>query len=330
LNENDGFYDVKDGIIKNFLELSYVLSFEKQKDLKELNDVYIFSKERGLLLLSNSSITKYNISKLVISIPVNDSCFGNSYYQSLLTFIGHDTLFINEFFLFFNFSGYLHIVGTDDTYNLAYAKLEEYNIYDLFAIKILIFIEAAINLFCCIGLLSFVNRETLTSIVPSSVLFSWSRANTVLYLKVMFRSMLVLIGALVYLWVIINDLLLTFLISNLLWFTEVICVISIRTTEALKFFPKITFFYFLIYFLYLKTFPYGYYYLGFFTLASFIQYTILFVFHRIEIPAIERGIISSNFPREYSTNALLSLVLTNPASRQQPQEQQNIINIEMD
>lgn len=105
----------------------------------------------------------------------------------------------------------------------------------------------------------------------------------------------------------LEDRTITLFLLTLIWCCELfnslrflflqLFIISVRSLPTIRFFPRFFFLYLMIFLVYYFSFPFGFSYLAFFTMAAFMQHLVLYFFNRFEIPAVLSGRITHNSPR---------------------------------
>eukprot|EP00607_Mallomonas_marina_P001343 CAMPEP_0182437194 /NCGR_PEP_ID=MMETSP1167-20130531/84876_1 /TAXON_ID=2988 /ORGANISM="Mallomonas Sp, Strain CCMP3275" /LENGTH=268 /DNA_ID=CAMNT_0024630015 /DNA_START=129 /DNA_END=934 /DNA_ORIENTATION=- len=81
--------------------------------------VYLFSRDKGYLMLRSDLRDKHNITRIDITVPTDSSCFGTEPLNGLIhNVIGYDTLVMNWLISVFGGQGYLYNVYSKDMFNL--------------------------------------------------------------------------------------------------------------------------------------------------------------------------------------------------------------------
>jgi hypothetical protein len=76
-----------------------------------------------------------------------------------------------------------------------------------------------------------------------------------------------------------------------------LCVASLRSAQGLHFFPRIFFLLFSLFHYYLFSFPFGFSYTAFTSTILFMAHSMLYFWHRYELPAVAHGHVSLSNPR---------------------------------
>lgn len=94
-----------------------------------------------------------------------------------------------------------------------------------------------------------------------------------------------------------GDKALAFMVLSIVWLAEVFSVISLRSTNGLHFFPRIFFLLFSLFHFYLFSFPFGFTHTALVCTTCFMIHSMLFFWHRYELPAVALGRVSPEQPR---------------------------------
>lgn len=73
---------------------------------------------------------------------------------------------------------------------------------------------------------------------------------------------------------------------------------SLRTKQGIHFFPRIFYLLFSLFHFYYFSFPFGFSYLALFTSFGFMLHSMLFFWHRYELPAVFLGRVNPEHPRQ--------------------------------
>jgi hypothetical protein len=92
------------------------------KDLFVSQRVYLFSLEKGYLMLRPDQRDRHAIRRLDITVSSDSKCFGPPTTAWLLhNFIGYDTVVMNWAIAIFGGQGYLYNIYSKDLFNLNFA-----------------------------------------------------------------------------------------------------------------------------------------------------------------------------------------------------------------
>jgi len=94
-----------------------------------------------------------------------------------------------------------------------------------------------------------------------------------------------------------GDKFLAFMVVSLVWLCEVFSVISLRSAQGIHFFPRIFFLLFALFHFYLFSFPFGFSYMAFGSTICVMAHSMLFFWHRYELPAVAHGLVTIEHPR---------------------------------
>lgn len=95
-----------------------------------------------------------------------------------------------------------------------------------------------------------------------------------------------------------KDHLLAFAVMSMMWIGESFSVISVRCRLSQMYFPPLFFCLFTFFHLYFFSFPFGFSYVVLSTMSMLLCLLMLFFWNNLEIPALNRGEISTQTPRE--------------------------------
>ena len=70
----------------------------------------------------------------------------------------------------------------------------------------------------------------------------------------------------------------------------------------MRFFPKIFFLLFTLFHVYYFSFPFGFSYMALSSTACFMLHSMVFFWHRYELPAVAHGLVSVDYPRMITTS----------------------------
>ena len=93
------------------------------------------------------------------------------------------------------------------------------------------------------------------------------------------------------------------------------CLISLRTKQGIHFFPRMFFLLFSIFHFYNFSFPFGFSYAALATSMCFMMHSMLFFWHRYELPAVALGRITPERPRQGMSSPPPSPTSSTPSVR---------------
>eukprot|EP00850_Spirogloea_muscicola_P010271 SM000060S19603 [mRNA] locus=s60:29067:34348:- [translate_table: standard] len=307
---------------------------------------YIYSIEKGYLMLSEGAKVRHGVRTANISISADDSCFGNRRWQRLLVdnLVGYDTILMNSI-LHLGGRGFLYNVQTKALYNLNYAPVlrgvASSEPEDIYKFKCGVLITSLIIFFTTTMSVSFTLRETQARMLKFTVHLQHHARHRLPTFRLIFAHVVeslvfvpIMIGILFFLFEFFDDSLLAFMILTLVWLCELFTMISMRTRLSMQYFPRFFFLYFILFHIYFFSYTYGFSYLAFFTVAAFMQHAVLFFWSRFEVPALQsvqrrqqrffqqQQVTGVVFEQRYDSREVPSERLQPPLQQQQPQLRQ--------
>ncbi|KAG0593955.1 hypothetical protein M758_UG035000 [Ceratodon purpureus] len=278
-------------------KLDTVLVGLPENGSKMYDPTYLFSMEKGYLMMSESAKLRHNVKTINISISAQHSCFGNRWQRVLIdNFVGYDTILMNSLLSAFR-RGYLYNFQTKELYNLNY--LQDYGgepvgINDYIVFKCGVFVTSLFVFFTTTMSVSFTLRETQARMLKFTVQLQHHARHRLPTYRLIFIHVVeslvfvpIMIGILFFLFEFFDDQLLAFMVLTLVWLCELFTMISVRMPLSMRFFPRFFFLYFMIFHIYFFSYAYGFSYLAFLATAAFMQHLVLFFWNRFEVPAIQ-------------------------------------------
>eukprot|EP00246_Nothoceros_aenigmaticus_P008726 TRINITY_DN2368_c0_g1_i1.p1 TRINITY_DN2368_c0_g1~~TRINITY_DN2368_c0_g1_i1.p1 ORF type:complete len:763 (-),score=134.29 TRINITY_DN2368_c0_g1_i1:664-2952(-) len=268
---------------------------EKRTRISE--PTYLYSTEKGYLMLSEGAKQRSNVIKLNISISAQDACFGNRWQQLLIdNLVGYDTILMNSL-LNAKGNGYLYNFQTKELYNLNY--VQDFNgvphgIDDFIVFKCGVLITSLFVFFTTTMSVSFTLRETQSRMLKFTVQLQHHARHHLPTYRLIFVHVVeslvfvpIMIGILFFLFEFFDDQLLAFMVLTLVWLCELFTMISVRTPLSMQYFPKFFFLYFMVFHIYFFSYTYGFSYLAFSAAGAFMQHLVLYFWNRFEVPALQ-------------------------------------------
>lgn len=306
--------------------------------------VYLFSLEKGFLLLSDATRARHGINISNVTISVDDPCFGGSTMQLIIeNIVGYDTIIMNNFAKLYKYKGYLRNVQSQELWNFHYAAHFDVNslpIEDIILLKISVIFSSILVFFISTILVSLTQRELQFRI--TQLIFelahslrnhsSIKRVAASFFIQVVV-FMMVTLAVFLTIAEFLNDRTLALMTFCLVWSCELFTTISVRTRVTMSYFPKFFMIFFLLYHIYLFLFPFGFYYVAFMALASVLQYMMYYFFNRCEIPALQDGLVTLANPRigfirrPFAIRGRPFNIPQQPANQPQTQQQTNQPNV---
>ncbi|CAM9250929.1 unnamed protein product [Discosporangium mesarthrocarpum] len=273
------------------------------------DDVYLYSLEKGFLMLRPDLREKHGIMTANVTISVDDSCIGGKVIQALIKdFVGYDTVVMNWLISLYGGQGFLYSVQNNELFNLNYAAefLESTeNLYKFLVFKVGVLFTTLFLFFTTTTLVSVTLRETQERMLKFTFLLQHHVRNRLPYAPLVFTHVVeslvfvpIMVGILFFLFEFFSDQLLAFMVLSVVWLCEVYSVISVRTTMCIRFFPQVFFLYFTLFHIYFFSFPFGFSYLALMTTVLFLEHSMLFFWNRYEVPALQSGTVSAAQPRQ--------------------------------
>ncbi|XP_055835167.1 membralin-like protein At1g60995 isoform X2 [Solanum dulcamara] len=259
---------------------------------------YLYTKEKGYLLLPEEAKLRHNIRTINISISAWHSCFGNRWQQLLINrLVGYDTILMNSL-LNSPGEGYLYNHQTKEFYNLTYAHEQPESsarFGDYLVTKCGVLMMSLFVFFTTTMSVSFTLRETQTRMLKFTVQLQHHARHRLPTFQLIFVHVIeslvfvpIMIGILFFLFEFYDDQLLAFMVLIFVWLCELFTLISVRTPISMKYFPRFFLLYFLVFHIYFFSYSYGFCYLALSTTAAFMQHLILYFWNRFEVPALQR------------------------------------------
>lgn len=265
---------------------------------KAFEPTYLYTKEKGYLLLPEEARLRHNIRTINISISARHSCFGNRWQQLLINrLVGYDTILMNSL-LNSPGEGYLYNHQTKEFYNLTYAHEQPESsarFGDYLVTKCGVLMMSLFVFFTTTMSVSFTLRETQTRMLKFTVQLQHHARHRLPTFQLIFVHVIeslvfvpIMIGILFFLFEFYDDQLLAFMVLIFVWLCELFTLVSVRTPISMKYFPRFFLLYFLVFHIYFFSYSYGFSYLALSTTAAFMQHLILYFWNRFEVPALQR------------------------------------------
>lgn len=301
--------------------------------------VYIFSKEKGFLSLRADLRGKLNVTQLDITIPYDCECFGNPIAAGLIrNVVGYDTILMNWAISAFEGRGHLYNVHSKEVFNLNFAKefsvdpqgglvglgMSTTTFYHRTAFKLGVLLTTSFIFFTTTTLVSFTLRETQERMLKFTFLLQHYIAHQLPYAQLIFTHVVetlvfvpIVVGILFFLFEFFSDQLLAFMVFSTVWVSETYSVVSLRTAQSIKYFPRFFLVYFSLFHIYFFSFPFGFSYLALLISVLFISHSMIYFWSTYEVPALESGLVNAVYPRvvDYGVGFIGDLSMTNLGNR---------------
>lgn len=289
------FSNAKDGS-HAFSHKDHVLVEWPEKGSDAFEPVYLYSVERGYLLLPEDAKTQHSVRTSNISMSARNSCFGNRWKQLLInSLVGYDTILMNSL-LEARGEGYLYNYQTKELYDLNYpreARGAPSSFQGYVISKCGVLIMSLFVFFTTTMSVSFTLRETQARMLKFTVQLQYHARHRLPTFRLIFVHVIeslvfvpIMIGILFFLFEFYEDQLLAFMVLTLVWLCELFTMISVRTPVSMQYFPRYFFLYFMVFHIYFFSYEYGFSYLAFSTTAAFMQHLVLYFWNHFEVPAL--------------------------------------------
>lgn len=282
--------------------------------------VYLYSVERGYLLLPEDAKAHHNVRTINMSMSARNSCFGNRWQQLLInSLVGYDTILMNSL-LEARGEGYLYNFHTKELYGLNHprdAKGASTSFQGYVISKCGVLIMSLFVFFTTTMSVSFTLRETQARMLKFTVQLQYHARHRLPTFRLIFVHVIeslvfvpIMIGILFFLFEFYEDQLLAFMVLTLVWLCELFTMISVRTPVSMQFFPRYFFLYFMVFHIYFFSYEYGFSYLAFSTTAAFMQHLVLYFWNHFEVPALQRFLRSRVFFQQPGFQITSSAIIT--------------------
>jgi len=297
--------------------------------------VYIYAKEKGFLLLSAKRRAEHNVKQLNITLEATDHCLGGRGSQFLLeSFLGYDTIILNNVVKTLGGRGYLYNQQTQELWNLNVSgEYMELDAIEYFIWKTEVALRSIILFVITTTLVAFCNRQTQLHIFNFTVQFRNQHRRPSMGPVIFYHLIeslvlgLVMVGVLLCVSVFIDDKTLALLSLFEVWWIEMFTCVSLRTRTSLVYFPRFVMCYFLLFYAYIIAFPLGYHYVAFLCLSFGIEHLMTSFFLHFEIPAVMNGSISYSRPRAIPLLPRSLFLLVRSYTTANPNNNTNNLNV---
>lgn len=262
-----------------------------------------FSKYQGYLLLAPEQLV--NLTVQCISVSKSDvNCFGEPFVQKIIRGVGKEAILRNWFRSVYQ-DGYVYQPSSQRLSELIPPNDSPLG-------KISVVIKTCFLFFITTTLVSFTLRETQERMLgftrqlqarvrsrrPVGSLVITHLVDNLVFIPVM-------LGAIFFLNEFYKgDKILALLVLSLVWICEVYSI-SLRSHQGIHYFPRVFFLLFCLFHFYLFSFPIGFGYLALMATVCCIFHSMLFFWHRYELPLAVRP-IARPLPRAPSEATNLS------------------------
>ncbi|EFJ29169.1 hypothetical protein SELMODRAFT_440969 [Selaginella moellendorffii] len=260
--------------------------------------MYLYSVEKGYLILSEVAKVQHEIRTVNVSICAQNACFGNRWQRFLIdNFVGYDTILMNSL-LTARDKGYLYNFQTKELYNLNYLQESSgvsHGVEDYVVFKFGVLIMSLFVFFTTTMSVSFTLRETQARMLKFTVQLQHHARHRLptfhlIFIHV-FESLVfvpIMIGILFFLFEFFDDQLLAFMVLTLCQNQNLNAVFSSIFLSLLH----------------------GFSYLAFSATAGFMQHLVLFFWNRFEIPALQVYLRRRELLQQQGLHVTSSAILT--------------------
>mmetsp|Transcript_8475 Transcript_8475/g.14034 ORF Transcript_8475/g.14034 Transcript_8475/m.14034 type:complete len:610 (+) Transcript_8475:20-1849(+) len=319
------------------------IASSKEQFLHTINNATIqfsFSKTRGFLLVPSETLLQHNISTQLVSVSKTDThCFGEPFLQRIVFgVVGTDTVVMNWLLIlgdgflynprtqilqesFSSSSSSLH--QQNDQPNSTSSRITHLSLWKTVGFtswirilleKVGVVVTSIFLFFITTTLTSFTLRETQQRMLEFTIQLQTHVRQERLLGRLIFVHVMenlvfcpIMVGMMFFLIEFYGgDKVLAFMVLSLVWIAEVFSVVSLRSQEGLRFFPRIFFLLFLVYHVYLFSCPHGFAYTALASMVAFLLHSMLFFWNRYELPAVAHGFVTLQRPRMDPSTAITS------------------------
>jgi len=265
----------------------------------------VFSMDEGFLFLNDENRAKYKIKEDAINVFSDDSsCFGDKFQQTIMfnIFQNEEEALLTNFILQkYKFTGFVQNQRGKIT-NLSDYRGTRGDFWN----KLGIIVSTLITFTTLNIVVEFTLKETQSKVVEFSYrLKEYVRTDTPVLSLITTHILNILlfipltIGLLYTLqWVVYRgDVYASFGVLSLVWFIRAFSIVCVRTHPSLHFFPRTQFLYYSLFHLYSQVYPHGFIRAALSVTTLFCVHSMVFFFHRYELPAVQAGAIHSARPR---------------------------------
>jgi hypothetical protein len=315
--------------VKGYLLVSTVPESNQQPH-RRIPNLPFYSHVLSFLLtlkLPTEVCAQHNVSVQYVMVSKTDiRCFGEPFLQQLIfRLLAPDSVMLNWLLATHNATGFVYDPRTEAILDLSqHYSLQNNNFLDTgdntennssryFSIpwhqqlssKLAVVLKTSFLFFIITTLVSFTLRETQERMLGFTLLLqahvrarrpvlnivTMHIAENLVFVPIMVGMIFFLIEF------YRGDKFLAFMVLSIVWLCEVFSVISLRSSQGIHFFPRIFFLLFAVFHFYLFSFPFGFSYTALASTGCFMAHSMLFFWHRYELPAVALGLVTVEQPR---------------------------------
>jgi hypothetical protein len=276
---------------------------------------YSFSFDKGLLLLGDDLLERYNVEVRRVTVTTDDACLGGHPLLRgvLQSALGFDTVVNNWFVALGGGKGYVRVgpapvsrvvsPGTSaveppltDLHRAAelVAAADSRRAGDmgvLVAFKCGVALTTLFLFFITTTLVAFTLRETQERMLKFTFLLHHHVTHNMSYGPLILTHMVdslvylpIMVGTLFFLFEFFgHDKLLAFVVLCIVWCSEVYSVVAVRTPTSIRFYPRFFLLYFVFFHVYFFSFPFGFTILALVASVGLQVHAMLHFWSRFEV-----------------------------------------------
>ena len=277
-----------------------------QEPTRQKQQIYIsYSQVKGYLLLPPALVQDLPVQYVKVS-PRDSRCFGEPFLQEIIFHLmSPETVIINWLLGLEDNEGYAYHPRTDTLMDLHPSEERLLVLGSQIGFKLSVVLRTCFLFFISTTLVSFTLRETQERMLDFTHQLQNHVRNRQPVVNLVTRHFIdnlvfcpIMVGMIFFLIEFYHgDKALAFMVLSIVWLAEVFSVISLRSTNGLHFFPRIFFLLFSLFHFYLFSFPFGFRHTALACTALFMVHSMLFFWHRFELPAVALGRVSVEQPR---------------------------------
>lgn len=272
------------------------------------NFKFRFSQERGLLLLSDSSLAALNVTVAQVPLSSSNRCLGDPVSRFVLSrLVGYETVAMNAFARMRRRikrrDGYVLSLQTRRVLNLMHAdpglSTAQMHTFSRFLLRVMWkcgAIMTAAFIMCTTGaLVAFTLKEVQLRMIKLTLDLQFIMRSQMGYGRVIIRYAMdalvfipIVAGMLFFLFEFFDDQALAFVVLILTWLCEFAASGSTRHWISREYLPKLFFCYFGAFHVYFFSFPLGFSWLALATSIVFMVHAALSVWNHCELPLLRR------------------------------------------
>lgn len=273
--------------------------------------IFRYSPERGLLLLSDSTLSLLNVSVTRVTLNSNHSCLGDPIARFILRhLVGYDTVAVNAFAKMRrrvqSHHGYVLSVNSRRLLNLLHAdpgiSTTEVRAFTRLAVRLMwkcgAIITAVFIMFTTGALVAFTLKQVQVRMIKLTIDLQVVMRSQMGYGRVILRYALdalifvpIIAGMLFFLFEFFDDQALAFAVLIITWLCEFAASGSTRHWISRYYLPRLFLCYFGAFHVYFFSFPLGFSWLAFATSLVFMVHAALTVWNHCELPLLRNELL---------------------------------------